>query len=70
MAYVKCPKCGGEKHALMKCKKCGFSRRLHEPGAYSTYYTDNQDYWANTNPKDPLNRATTGGGFESNRRKH
>lgn len=70
MAYVKCPKCGSEKHELMKCKKCGFSRRLNDPGAYSTYYSDNPDYWSDTKPNDALNRASTGGGFERNRRKH
>ena len=24
MAYEKCPNCGGKKHELMKCQKCGY----------------------------------------------
>jgi hypothetical protein len=30
VAYETCPKCGAEKHQLMACSKCGFSRRQQD----------------------------------------
>lgn len=70
MAYENCPKCGTNKHKVLKCKSCGFSRSTDDPSSYSKYYTDTHEYWLERKDKDPLDKAATGGGFEQNRRKH
>ena len=35
MAYEKCPQCGSDKHQLMACSACGFTRLQHSK-AYKT----------------------------------